>query len=227
VAAVQEQRGVLPTEYVARTGFLSDRLVAAHCRCMTAEEERVLGASRAAVAVNPAIAARRGLAARIDELERAGCLITLGTDNMAEDMVEVVRTALFMERVRRADGQRPTPEQALVWATRNGYRALGVPDGGWLAAGNKADLIVVDLQRAHLVPVLRAAATFVHQGQARDVEGVMVDGKWLMRDGVVLTMDEPAVLAEAQRVANAAWKRQFRSRLDLKVPDGFSPEALP
>jgi 5-methylthioadenosine/S-adenosylhomocysteine deaminase len=75
--------------------------------------------------------------------------------------------------------------------------------------------------------VLRAAATFVHQGQARDVKSVMVDGRWLMRDGAVLTMDEPAVLAEAQRVANAAWKRQFRSRLDLKVPDGFSPEALP
>ena len=55
----------------------------------------------------------------------------------------------------------------------------------------------------------------------------MVDGKWLMRDGVVLTMDEPAILAEAQRVANAAWSRQFRARLDLKVPAGFSPDALP
>jgi 5-methylthioadenosine/S-adenosylhomocysteine deaminase len=45
VAAVQEQRGMLPTDYLARAGFLSDRLVAAHCRCMTAEEERVLGAA--------------------------------------------------------------------------------------------------------------------------------------------------------------------------------------
>ena len=87
VAAVREQRGVLPTEYLARAGFLSERLVAAHCRCMTASEERVLGAAGVAVAVNPAIAARRGLAANIDELERAGCRITLGTDNMAEDMV--------------------------------------------------------------------------------------------------------------------------------------------
>src|SRR5207244_1152491 len=106
VAAVQEQRGVLPTEYVARTGFLSDRLVAAHCRCMTAEEERVLGASQAAVAVNPAIAARRGLAARIDEPERAGCLITLGTDTMDEDMGEALRPAVLVARVRRA-GRRP------------------------------------------------------------------------------------------------------------------------
>jgi 5-methylthioadenosine/S-adenosylhomocysteine deaminase len=67
----------------------------------------------------------------------------------------------------------------------------------------------------------------VHQAQARDVLAVIVDGKWLMKDGVVLTMDEPAILAEAQRVANAAWSRQFRARLDLKVPAGFSPDALP
>src|SRR5205823_328463 len=83
-----------------------------------------------------------------------------------EDMVEVVRTAMFMERVRRADGRRPTPEQALTWATRNGYRALGAPDGGWIAPGNRADFIVVDFRRAHLTPALRPVACFVHQGRA-------------------------------------------------------------
>ncbi len=221
VAAVQEQRGVLPTEYLARAGMLSDRLVAAHCRCMSADEERILGASHAAVAINPAIAARRGLAARIEELERAGCLITLGTDNMAEDMVEVVRTALFMERVRRQDGRQPTPEEALVWATRNGYRALGVPDGGWLAPGNRADLILIDLRRPHLTPALRVVSCFVHQGLASDVEAVMVDGRWLMRDGRVLTLDEPAIVAEADRVARAAWRRLFERRPELARPAGF------
>ena len=192
---------------------------------MTAEEERVLGAARAAVAVNSAIAARRGLAARIDDLERAGCLITLGTDNMAEDMVEVVRTALFMERVRRADGQRPTPEQALAWATRNGYRALGVPDGGWLASGNRADLIMVDLTKPHMVPALRVVSCFVHQGQAADVESVMVDGRWIMRDRRVLTMDEGAIVGEADRIARAAWRELFARRPDLQRPPGFDLDA--
>jgi 5-methylthioadenosine/S-adenosylhomocysteine deaminase len=221
VAAIREQRGVTPVEYVARCGLLSPRLIAAHCRCMTAEEEATLGASGAVVAVNPAIAARRGLAARIDALERAGCLITLGTDNMAEDMVEVVRTAMFMERVRRADGRRPTPEQALTWATRNGYRALGLPDGGWLAPGNRADFIIVDFRRPHLTPALRPVSCFVHQGQAGDVESVMVDGRWLMRARRVLTLDEPAIVAEAERVARAAWARLFAERPDLQRPPGF------
>jgi 5-methylthioadenosine/S-adenosylhomocysteine deaminase len=221
VAAVKEQRGVLPTQYLAQAGLLSNRLVAAHCRCMTPEEERILGASGAAVAVNPAIAARRGLAARIDELERAGCLITLGTDNMAEDMVEVVRTALFMERVRRQDGRQPTPEEALVWATRNGYRALDLPDGGWLAPGNRADLILVDLRKPHLTPALRVVSCFVHQGMASDVEGVMVDGRWIMREGRVLTVDETALVTEADRIARAAWRGLFERRPDLTRPHGF------
>jgi 5-methylthioadenosine/S-adenosylhomocysteine deaminase len=86
---------------------------------------------------------------------------------------------------------------------------------------------LIDLTRAHMVPVLRAVSTFVHQAQARDVEAVMVDGKWLMKDGKVLAMDEEAVLAEAQQVANTAWPRLFAKRRDLTVPDGFSPDALP
>jgi len=221
VAAVREQRGVPPTEYLARAGVLSDRLVAAHCRCMTPEEEEILGAARAAVAFNSAIAARRGLSPRIAELERAGCLITLGTDNMAEDMVEVVRTALFMERVRRQDGRRPTPEEALGWATRNGYRALGVADGGWLAPGNRADLILIDLRTPHLTPSLRVVSCVVHQGQASDVEAVMVDGRWLMRDRRVLTLDEAAITREADRIARAAWRRLFATRPDLPRPPGL------
>jgi 5-methylthioadenosine/S-adenosylhomocysteine deaminase len=223
VAAVREQRGALPTEYLAREGFLSSQLIAAHCRCMTAAEERLLGATGAAVAFNSAIAARRGLSPRIDNLEGAGCLITLGTDNMAEDMVEVMRTALFMERVRRQDGRRPTPETVLGWATRNGYAALGVPDGGWLAPGNRADLIVVDLRVPHLTPALRVVSDFVHNGQAGDVQSVMVDGRWVMRDRRVLTLDEPALVAEAGRVGRSAWARLFAARPELERPPGFDP----
>jgi 5-methylthioadenosine/S-adenosylhomocysteine deaminase len=223
VAAVQEQRGLRPTQYLAHCNFLSPRLVAAHCRCMTPDEEWLLGASGAAVAFNAAIAARRGLSPRIADLEAHGCTITLGTDNMAEDMVEVMRTALFMERVRRQDGRHPTPEQVFLWATRQGYRALGIADGGWLAPGNKADLIMIDLCRPHLVPLLRLVSCFVHQGQARDVEAVMVDGRWLMRDAKLLTMDEATIVQEADRVGRAAWQRLFTERPGLIPPLGFRP----
>jgi 5-methylthioadenosine/S-adenosylhomocysteine deaminase len=188
-------QGVLPTEYLASAGLLSEHLVAAHCRCMTGEEEKILGASGAAVAINSAIAARRGLSPRISNLERAGCLVTLGTDNMAEE--------------------------ALRWATRNGYRALAIADGGWLAPGNRADLILVDLRKPHLAPALRVVSCFVYQGQAGDIEAVMVDGRWIMRDGRVLTMEETAIVAEAERIARAAWRRLFERRPELPRPPGL------
>ncbi|WP_158291918.1 amidohydrolase family protein [Paracraurococcus ruber] len=223
VAAVQAHRGMLPTEYLAESGFLHHRLICAHCRCMAAVEEKILGRAGAQVSFNPAIAARRGLSPRISVLQAAGCRIGIGTDNMAEDMVEAMRTGLFMERIRREDGRDPAPEEALRWATRNGYAAMGMPDGGWLAPGNKADLILVRTDRAHLVPRLRIVSAFVHQGQAGDVDGVMVDGRWVMRDGRVLTMDEPAIIGAADRIARAAWSRLFAERPDLPRPAGFAP----
>jgi 5-methylthioadenosine/S-adenosylhomocysteine deaminase len=223
VAAVKAERGRLPTEYLDDLGFLNDRLIAAHCRCMEPQEEVLLGRAGVWVSFNSAIAARRGLSPRIADLEQAGCRIAMGTDNMAEDMVEVVRTGLFMERVRRQDGRRPTPEQVHRWATVNGYRALGIPDGGALVPGNKADLIMIDLRRAHLVPVMRVVSDYVHQGQGRDVEAVMVDGRWIMQGGQILTMDEKRIIADAQRIAKIAWRRMFDSHPDLEVPAGFAP----
>ena len=137
VAAVQAHRNRLPTEYLADLGFLNEKVICAHCRCMDPREEKLLGDAKVIVAFNAAIAARRGLSPRIELLESQGCTITMGSDNMAEDMVEVMRTGMFMERVRREDGRQPTPEQALRWASRNGYKAFGMPDGGWLAPATR------------------------------------------------------------------------------------------
>jgi hypothetical protein len=62
---------------------------------------------------------------------------------------------------------------------------------------------------------------FVHNGQGGDVESVMVDGRWIMRDHRVLTLDEPAIVAEAARGARAAWSRLFAERPDLRRPPGL------
>ena len=182
---------------------------------------------RGTVAFNSAIAARRGLSPRIADLEQYGCNIAMGTDNMAEDMVEVMRTGMFMERVRREDGRQPTPEQATALGDASTAIARWeFPMAAALIAGNKADLIMIDLARAHLVPVLRVVSDFVHKARARR-DGVMVDGRWIMRDGKVLTMDEARIVAEAQRLGKIAWRRLFDSRPDLPVPAGFAPADLP
>jgi 5-methylthioadenosine/S-adenosylhomocysteine deaminase len=95
VAAVRAHRNRLPTEYLADLDFLNDRIICAHCRCMEPSEERILGAAKVNVSFNSAIAARRGLSPRVADLEKYGCNVGMGSDNMAEDMVEVMRTGLF------------------------------------------------------------------------------------------------------------------------------------
>ena len=90
-----------------------------------------------------------------------------------------------------------------------------------MQVGYKADLIVVSTKHAHLIPTLRPVAVFVYQGQARDVESVMVDGRWLLRDGKVLAMDEEEVIREADRVSREIWVNYFKDHPDLEMPRGF------
>src|SRR5262249_10683234 len=208
VDQVMRQRGVRPTEYLARSEFLGPDLIAAHCRFMAPSEVALLGQSRAFVSHNAAMSARRAAAPPIQALAAAGCTIAMGSDNMAEDMVEVMRTGLFMERVARQDARSPQPEDVLEWAASNGARALGHGQiAGSLEAGKKADLFIVNPRRPNLVPTMRIVSAFVHNGQAADVESVMVDGRWLMRDGTVLTLDEPDIVARAEAIGQRAWRQ--------------------
>jgi len=136
-------------------------------------------------------------------------------------MFEVMRVALLTERIRRNDtipGLRPQPEDMLEDATLGGARA--VRQGkllGSLEVGKKADLIVLDTRRAHLVPAGRIVSAWIHNGQPSDIESVMVDGQFIMRNRKVLTMDEDSVIAEADKVGRRIW-RQVRAAGPITVP---------
>ena len=224
IEAVTRTRGVAPTHYLFANDFLGPHLLAAHCRYVNPSEIALLGQTETRITNNAAIAARRGAAAPIRELQAAGCTIGMGSDNMAEDMVEVMRAGLFLERVRRNDEVYPQPEDVLEWATSGGARALGLEHiTGVLAVGMKADLFVVDLLQAHLVPTLRVVSAFVHNGQPKDISSVMVDGNWVMRDGKVLTIDEPEIVREAERVGHAVWRRLLEDYPNVPFPLSIPP----
>jgi len=120
-----------------------------------------------------------------------------------------MRVALLTERIRRDDpfpGVRPQPEDALEDATMGGARAVRQEKlVGSLEVGKKADLLVLDTQRAHLVPAGRIVSAWIHNGQASDIESSMVDGQFIMRNRKVLTMDEAGIIAEADRVGKRIW----------------------
>jgi 5-methylthioadenosine/S-adenosylhomocysteine deaminase len=201
--------GVRPSAFLDKHGFLGPRLFAAHCRYVDEAEIALLGRSGTIVTHQAAMAANRGVIPPIPALRQAGCPIANGTDNNTNDMFEVMRVALLTERIRRNDeipGLRPQPEDVLEDATQGGARA--VRQGkllGSLEVGKKADLIVLDTRRPHLVPAGRIVSAWIHNGQPADIEAVMVDGQFIMRNRKVLTMDEDAIINEADAVGRRIW----------------------
>ena len=213
--------GVRPPAFLDRHGFLGPRLFAAHCRYVDEADIALLGRSRTIVSHQAAMAANRGVIPPIPALRAAGCPIALGTDNNTNDLFEVMRVALLTERIRRDDafpGVRPQPEDMLEDATQGGARAVGQGKPlGSLEVGKKADLIVVDTQRAHLVPAMRIVSAWIHNGQPSDIESVMVDGQFIMRNRKILTVDEDSVIAEADKVGRRIWT-QVQAAGPIAVP---------
>jgi len=135
------------------------------------------------------------------------------TDNMTGDMIEAMRLALMMARIKTADGTVFPPTEILEMATIQGARALRLGEEiGSLEKGKKADLVMIDLEKAHLVPVINALSNLVHYGLASDVDTVMVDGRFLMEEGRVTTVDEKEVMAQAQKTAERLWGTFYQNR---------------
>ena len=213
--------GVRPPAFLDAHGFLGPRLFAAHCRYVDDGDIALLGRTRTIVSHQAAMAANRGVIPPIAKLRAAGCPIANGTDNNTNDLFEVMRVALLTERISRNDafpGVRPQPEDMLEDATQGGARAVGQQGLlGSLDVGKKADLLVVDTLRAHLMPAGRLVSAWIHNGQPSDIESSMVDGQFVMRNRKVLTMDEDRIIAEADKV----WRRIWNTVLEagpLAVP---------
>ena len=224
VESMMRTRGVRPGFHLYASDFLGPQLIAAHCRYVDSSEIALLGNTRTIVTHQPAMAANRGVIPPIPALRAAGCLIAMGTDNNTQDMVEVMRVGLLTERILRDDPTKPQPEDVLRETTVNGARALGMENQiGSLEVGKRADLFVIDTQKAHLVPTMRIVSGFIHNGQPGDIEAVMVDGKFIMRDHKVLTLDEEAIIAEADRIGRRVWNRLLEKYPSAPFPTRVAP----
>ena len=206
--------GLRPAEYLDRHDFLGPRLFAAHARYVNDAEIMLLGRAGTTISHQAAMAANRGVSPPIPALRAAGCTIALGTDNNTNDVFEVMRIALLTERIHRnrdgdeVPGLQPQPEDVLADATQGGARAVQQESRiGTLEVGKRADLLVIDTRRAHLVPAGRILSAVIHSGHPGDIESVMIDGQFVMRDRTVLTMDEERILAEADAVGRRIWSR--------------------
>lgn len=209
VTQVGRRSGRTPAQLLHESGLLNDHLIAAHCIHMDAADIALCGRAGIHVAHVPKGNATGGTIAPTSALRRAGARITLGSDNMHADLVEVMRWALAMGRVQ--EGQVDDfwqPADVLRMATIDGARAMGLQDRiGSLEPGKQADIVVLDFRRPHLVPCENATGNLVHVAQGRDVEHVFVDGEQVVASGRPVRADLDDLLNQASRASRALWQR--------------------
>ena len=207
---MKKWHNLTPPAFLDKAGFLGPRLFAAHCRYVDQADIDLLGRTHTIVSHQANMAANRGVIPPIAKLRAAGCTIANGTDNNTNDVFSVMKVALLTERISRdtdaRPGTRPQPEDMLADCTQGGAAAVNQEKTiGTLEVGKKADLIVIDVLKPYLQPAGRILSAIVHGGQSSDIESVMVDGQFVMRANTVLTMDEPALVAEAAAVSKRVW----------------------
>ncbi len=226
VAAVQCAHGLTPAAYLDREGFLGPDLVGAHWTFCTRDDIELLAERGVWLAHCPASISRRGLhRALIGPIRDAGVRIAFGTDNMSEDMFQAMAIGSMLHRTGRGRAEEggvvPTPQDILDMVTRDAAASVGaVHEIGSIEHGKRADLAIIDMNTPAMRPAIRPLSNLVHYGHPGVVHSVMTDGEFLMRDRQVLTIDEPALLAEAQAVTRRVWERMIAANPDIAYPDG-------
>ncbi|WUS02361.1 amidohydrolase [Streptomyces sp. NBC_01261] len=206
VATVEVKYGKRPVELLDSLGLLGPDLLLAHAVDLTGPEIAALARTGTSVAHCPVSNLKLGCGiAPVPRLLSAGVTVGLGTDGAVSsntlDVLGAVRQAAL---VHKAGGD-PTAvgaEQAVRMATIEGARALGLGDHlGSLEAGKRADLVVLDLRAPHLRPLHDPWSTLAYAAHSADVRDTVVDGRVLMRNRTLGTLDEEAVLAELEALA--------------------------
>jgi len=184
---------------------LGPNTLAAHSVHLTPSEVGICAGRGVSVSHNPVSNMFLGDGiAPVVEMIQAGVNVALGTDgaasNNSQDMFEVLKMSVLLQRARTLDPDAVSPAQAIRMATINGARALGLDSvTGSLEPGKRADLIVLDLRgAAHTVAVHNVPSQVVYCARPSNVQMVMVDGRVLLEHGEVLDFDEPRFLHEAQ-----------------------------
>jgi 5-methylthioadenosine/S-adenosylhomocysteine deaminase len=209
VIHAHQRWGMSPLAVLAELGAVNGSFVGAHGIWLSGSDIEQLGASRATIAHNPASNLKLGSGiAPVRELIDAGVNVALGTDGSScsdnQNMFGAMHFAGTIGNVRFPhDPERwVSAPETLRMATDAGMRALGIAErGGAIEPGAPADLVLLDASSIYLRPLNDAYNSLVYVENGASVDTVIVDGEVVVRHGIVLTLDEPALRDEAQEIA--------------------------
>lgn len=214
VVQFMEVRGARHVEWLERLGILGPHFTLAHSVWVSKEEIALIALRGATTTYNPVcnMYVASGVAPVV-EMVAAGIPVALGTDgqtcNNGQEILDILKWAVNLQKAHHRDPRLLPPAQLLRMVCNCGARAFGDAHRiGSLEVGKKADLVVVDMSGSRLCrPRLDVASALVNYGRSSDVRTVIVDGKVLMRDGVITFVDEKELQQAWQEAKLKLWER--------------------
>jgi len=207
VAQMRERYGATPVGHLARLGVLSPNLVACHAVVLTPQDIALLKAHDVKVAHNPESNMKLASGvAPIPDLLGAGVCVGLGTDGCASnnnlDLFSEMDMAAKLHKVHRLDPTVMGAATVLRMTTIDAARTLGLQERiGSIEPGKRGDLIVVDTAKPHLTPMYDPISHLVYAVRGSDVRHTIINGRVVMQDRQLLTLDMERVLNDARREA--------------------------
>ena len=200
-----KSKGASPIDYLNRIGFLTDRVIAAHVVWPTEEELGLLKRLGVGVVHNPQSNMKLASGvAPVPDMLKNDLAVGLGTDGAASNndlnLWEEMDTAAKLHKVFSKDPKVVSAREAFEMATIRGARALHLEkEIGSIEAGKHADLVVVDLDDLNQTPFYNIYSDLVYSAKAGDVRTVIIEGRIVMRDRRLLTLNEETIKADARR----------------------------
>ena len=207
VSQVKDRYGLSPVDHLEKLELLSPQLIADHCVVLTEEEIDILAHRGVRVVHNSEsnMKLANGVAPVTKLLER-GVPVGLGTDGCASnnnlDMLAEMDSVAKLHKLYRKDATVMDAKTVVRLATRGGAKVLGLEEHiGSLVPGKKADLIGLDLDKPHLTPMYNIHSHLVYAASAADVTLSIINGRVVMRNHELFTLDVEWVMAEVRAIA--------------------------
>lgn len=213
VEEIREESGMPVVPYVKKRGIFDAKVIAAHCVHIDEGEMRTIQRAGAGVSHNPSsnLKLASGFANTTRMLE-LGLNVGIGTDGPSSnndlDMIEEIRLASMIAKAASGDPTALPARQTLAMATSMGAKAVHMDHlVGSIVPGKRADLILIEIGKVHNSPNFQrdpdsSYSQIIYAAKSTDISDVMVNGKWLMQNHELLTLDEKALMEEAQVYAN-------------------------
>jgi len=205
VSYIKSEYGKSPVEYLDSLGFLDQNVIAAHLIFASEQDFRIMRERGASVAHCPSVYGKVCVFPRVDEMYSSGVSLGLGTDWLSMDIWDNLRQAIGIARI--LSGRLiVTARRALRLATIESARALQL-DGiiGSLSVGKRADFAIVNVKKAHLMPWRNPIQNLVYYANGGDIETVVVNGRIIVKGGLMQTVNEDQAIRDAQESAEQLW----------------------